>query len=218
MLGSKKKWIFSLLFLFPLTIFCQIQPSESVEEYQEESTENIEEGEEQKEGDFTVKEIKAIVYDELEDDVEIKGKKYVVVGRDTPVKSKVQKFDLDFISDNRENDYYDSKSLKQVLHEVRYGKKFYILYFGAHWCIPCRMMRETVFKAHDVQRYLTKFQMTYVDIDDFEGMDIKENYSVNNVPVMIVFNNRGRIIDKIKGSISSTKFSEQLKYYLTQKE
>ncbi|MBK7959087.1 MAG: thioredoxin family protein [Bacteroidetes bacterium] len=209
---------FSCYFYFPLTIFCQIQPSESVEEYQEESTENIEEGVEQKEGDFTVKEIKAIVYDELEDDVEIKGKKYVVVGRDTPVKSKVQKFDLDFISDNRENDYYDSKSLKQVLHEVRYGKKFYILYFGAHWCIPCRMMRETVFKAYDVQRYLTKFQMTYVDIDDFEGMDIKENYSVNNVPVMIIFNNKGRIIDKIKGSISSTKFSEQLKNYLTQKE
>jgi thioredoxin 1 len=131
--------------------------------------------------------------------------------------NQLQQFNLDFASDATEADFYDSKTLGQVQKEIKSGKKKYILYFGAPWCIPCRMMRETVFKAHDVKKYLNTYTISYVNIDDFNGMDIKDKYKVKNVPYMIVFDERGKVIDRIDGSVSSTKFSEQLKDYQVRK-
>ena len=123
---------------------------------------------------------------------------------------------IDFSADNKEADYYDNKTLEQVKLEIANTDKPYILYFGANWCIPCRLMRETVFKAHDVKKYLSQFYITYVDVDNFNGMDIKEMYKVKNIPFMVILDTQGKQIGRIEGSITSTSFSEKLKNYLLQ--
>lgn len=123
---------------------------------------------------------------------------------------------IDFSADNKEADYYDNKTLEQVKREIANTDKPYILYFGANWCIPCRLMRETVFKAHDVKKYLSQFYITYVDVDNFDGMDIKEMYKVKNIPFMVILDTQGKQIGRIEGSITSTSFSEKLKNYLLQ--
>lgn len=77
-------------------------------------------------------------------------------------------------------------------------------------------MRESVFNARNVKKYLQQFNMTYVDIDSFDGMDIKEMYDVTHIPYMVIFNAKGKQIGRIEGSIASSSFSEKLKTYLTQ--
>lgn len=123
---------------------------------------------------------------------------------------------IDFTTDAEESDYYDKKTLVEVKKEIANTKKHYILYFGANWCIPCRLMRETVFKAHDVKKYLNQYHITYVDVDNFDGMDIKEMFNVTNIPYMVILNTKGKQIGRIEGSITSTNFSEKLKNYLIQ--
>lgn len=124
--------------------------------------------------------------------------------------------DIDFSKDAPKSNYYDKKTLADVKNEIASTNKHYILYFGANWCVPCRIMRETVFNSRSVKKYLYKFHLTYVDIDSFDGMDIKEMYNVTQIPYMVIFNSKGKQIGRIEGSIASSSFSEKLKNYLIQ--
>lgn len=124
--------------------------------------------------------------------------------------------DIDYSKDAPKSNHYDKKTLAEVKKEIATTNRHYILYFGANWCVPCRIMRESVFNARNVKKYLQQFNMTYVDIDSFDGMDIKEMYDVTHIPYMVIFNAKGKQIGRIEGSIASSSFSEKLKTYLTQ--
>ena len=92
-------------------------------------------------------------------------------------------------------------------------KANYILQnFSASWCAPCRLLEETTFSDPTVIDYISKnYIAVKVDIDDFDGMAMKQVYNVQTIPTIIVFNSKGQLLEKYDQSLPVSKMMALLK-------
>jgi thiol-disulfide isomerase/thioredoxin len=66
-----------------------------------------------------------------------------------------------------------------------------LIKFGASWCGPCRIMNERL-------KSFTTCEVQYIDVDDEsqEVQDLIEEYQIMNVPVMILLDDEGNLVNK----------------------
>ena len=75
--------------------------------------------------------------------------------------------------------------------------KLMIIKFGAKWCLPCRQMEKTTFKDERVKDFSEKNYVTVsVDVDDFDGVNMKSYFNVKFLPTLLIFNSQGKFIAK----------------------
>jgi len=75
--------------------------------------------------------------------------------------------------------------------------KLTVIKFGAEWCLPCRQMENTTFKDEGVKGFLEKNYVSLsVDIDDFDGVNMKSYFNVKLLPTLIIFNSKGDFVAK----------------------
>ncbi|MFK8103789.1 MAG: thioredoxin family protein [Saprospiraceae bacterium] len=90
-------------------------------------------------------------------------------------------------------------------------QKLYFLKFGAPWCLPCQLMEESTFQD---QNFLELLKRSYlylnVNVDLFDGISLKQKYRVKSLPTIIVFDQHGRLLEKVEGSTSTTDLTEIL--------
>ena len=84
--------------------------------------------------------------------------------------------------------------------------------FVASWCMPCRWMDETTFTNPALAKYVKdNYIAVKIDIDDFDGFAYKQQYNIKLLPSILVFDSKGKLLDKIEESLAPSKMLRILK-------
>lgn len=107
--------------------------------------------------------------------------------------------------------FFDGNILN-IKEKARTEGKLYVYDFVAPWCTPCKIMDETTFNDEVLADYISEnYVFAKINIEDFDGMALKEQYQIHCLPTILVFNQDGEIIAKHESSISSSKLLHILK-------
>lgn len=94
--------------------------------------------------------------------------------------------------------------------------KLYLIHFTAEWCMPCQWMEKNTYTDPELASYINANFLPYkVDIDDTEGYNYKEKFSILLLPSVLIFNSSGELLDKFEESLSASKMLLILKAYNT---
>jgi thiol-disulfide isomerase/thioredoxin len=90
--------------------------------------------------------------------------------------------------------------------------KMLFLDFYANWCTPCKWMDETTFKDLEIKNLLEqKYIAVKVNIDDFEGFELKSKFDIRFLPTILIFNHEGKMIERVEETIGTQKMRTMLK-------
>lgn len=102
-------------------------------------------------------------------------------------------------------------SLNDAKKKARHEGKLFLVDFYANWCSPCKWMDNTTFKDPNVVAALNRdFVSIKVDVDKFEGYELKEKYKVRYLPTILVFNEQGELIERMEETMSPSKMMTML--------
>ena len=77
--------------------------------------------------------------------------------------------------------------LESAGNEASHSEKQILMKFSARWCLPCRVMDETVWTNPELIRLVEKnYVALSVDVQSFEGFALKDRYSVQALPTILV--------------------------------
>lgn len=96
---------------------------------------------------------------------------------------------------------------KKALEE----EKVLLVHFTASWSNPCSKMFSTTYRNPEIRETLQeKIVFTLVDIDDFDGYVLGQHYGINNLPTLVLFDHKGRILKKYQGLLNEQDLMEFL--------
>jgi thiol-disulfide isomerase/thioredoxin len=89
--------------------------------------------------------------------------------------------------------------------------KLQLIEFYAEWCTPCKHMEQTTFKDEALLTYLKgNFVNVKVDIDQFDGFALKEEYSIRYLPTILLLDTDGSVVGKIEEALGPQLLMERL--------
>ncbi len=98
--------------------------------------------------------------------------------------------------------------LRTGLNKASGEGKLIFLEFWANYCTPCKMMEEYTFTAPSViERMNGSYVPVKVNIQSFDGFDLKNQYKVTVLPTIIVLDSKGRQVARYEESMSATQLS-----------
>ena len=84
-----------------------------------------------------------------------------------------------------------------------------ILYFTGTWCVPCRVMKRQVWADREVKVLVNaRYVPVMLDVDDPENADLVAQYKIRGVPVTILTDPEGEVLDWRAGGLSKAEFLE----------
>jgi thioredoxin-related protein len=96
--------------------------------------------------------------------------------------------------------------------------KLVFLDFWADYCSPCQLMEKYTFTDPSViNRMNGSYVPVRINIETFEGYDLKAQYNVRLLPTIIVLNSKGKQVARFEESMSGSKLTEILARYDTKK-
>lgn len=91
---------------------------------------------------------------------------------------------------------------------TRTGKPL-LLFFTGKWCVPCRIMKRTIFADEQVKDSVNAaFSPVTIDIDDPSAAGTVGRYSVRGTPVVIVTDPQGNVLQWKDGGMGKAEFLE----------
>jgi len=119
-----------------------------------------------------------------------------------------------FTSMSYSQDLFTTLTYDELLaYSKEFEKPFYID-FTASWCLPCKMMEETVFLDSKVIAYTHEnYLAIQLDVDDFDAMILRSEYNVNSLPTILFFNPKGKLVGRVEGLTTGTSFLQVLQKY-----
>jgi len=83
--------------------------------------------------------------------------------------------------------------------------------FYADWCGPCKWMDQTTFSNPKVSTFLNaNYISVKINIDDFDGFSAKQQYKIKSLPTMLIFNSKGKMVDRIEETLAPSKLMQIL--------
>ena len=86
-----------------------------------------------------------------------------------------------------------------------------ILFFTGKWCVPCRIMKRTVWADEQVTASVNKsFIPVTIDVDDPESVETRRRYRVGVTPSTIITDSQGNVLQQKVGGVGKADFLEML--------
>lgn len=99
-------------------------------------------------------------------------------------------------------DFYKGNMKEAKTKALKEGKLFFVDFY-ADWCAPCKWMDETTFSDQGITSMLnSNYVSLKVNIDEFEGFSLKQQYKIKYLPTILIFNAEGELIDRIEETLS----------------
>jgi len=97
---------------------------------------------------------------------------------------------------------YQQSQWEEAVQTSKDEQKNMLILFGAKWCTPCVWMQSYTFKDPSLIEYLNRrYVVVYVDIDQWEGFRLKEEYGVKVLPTMVIRSPEGKVRARIEESL-----------------
>lgn len=107
-----------------------------------------------------------------------------------------------------------SKPLPLVKDMAARQGKLYFVHFTAQWCMPCRWMDENTFSDPALSDFVQQHYIAVkMDIDEAYGLKCKEEFTVQKLPTVLIFNTKGEVIDRREASIDADELLALLQQY-----
>ncbi len=92
--------------------------------------------------------------------------------------------------------FYQGNLESALLKAQKEGKLVFVDFY-ANWCAPCKLMDEYTFTDAGVAEYMKdKYIPIKMNIDDFEGFSLKNQYNIKMLPTLLVLNCNGKEIER----------------------
>lgn len=112
---------------------------------------------------------------------------------------------------NRPSETFFQGSLEEAKAIAEKTGKHILVDFYAQWCAPCKWMEETSFADQQVKNILEdKYISVKINIDEFEGYNLKQQYEIRYLPTILIFNKKGKIIERVEETMSPLKLRSLL--------
>jgi protein disulfide-isomerase len=86
-----------------------------------------------------------------------------------------------------------------------------ILFFTGKWCVPCRIMKRTVWADDQVEATVNaKFIPVLINVDDPAAAAALERYSISATPTTIITDALGNVLEQVQGGIDKSDFLKLL--------
>ncbi len=109
---------------------------------------------------------------------------------------------------------FKSGSLENIQKLAAKEGKLYFVNFTASWCSPCKFMDDYTYTDPGLSYYVRQnYLATKVDIDAFDGVGYKQQYNIQAVPSILIFNSKGNLVGRYEESMSASKLIGVLKKY-----
>jgi len=109
------------------------------------------------------------------------------------------------------NTNFYSGNFESARAKAQLEGKMLLIDFYATWCAPCKWMDETTFKDENVGQLINeKFIPLKIDIDNFDGYALKEHFDVSVLPTLLIFNEEGKVVERVEETLSPSKMTAVL--------
>jgi thioredoxin-related protein len=86
-----------------------------------------------------------------------------------------------------------------------------ILFFTGKWCVPCRIMKRTVWADDRVEATVNaSFIPVLIDVDDPAAAAATTRYNIGATPTTIVTDAEGNVLQRVEGGINKSDFLKLL--------
>lgn len=83
--------------------------------------------------------------------------------------------------------------------------KLYFVDFDASYCATCRNMDQSTYMSSQLANYIDQNVVALrVDVQDFDGVMWSQQYEVEALPTMLIFDEKGKLVKKIVGYQSAS--------------
>lgn len=110
---------------------------------------------------------------------------------------------------------FEAANWEQSKSKAKAQGKLYFVDFDASYCATCRTMEETTYMDERLANYMTNNVVAQrVDVQDFDGVMWSQQYEVEALPTMLIFNEKGELVRRLVGYQSGSdllKEFEQLR-------
>jgi len=108
-------------------------------------------------------------------------------------------------------------SLPEVRQMASREGKPYFVHFTATWCMPCQWMEKNTYADPALSHYANaNYFPVKIDIDNEEGRRYKSQYSITVLPSILVFDERGILLDRYEESLEAADLLDILKKHQRQ--
>ncbi len=119
--------------------------------------------------------------------------------------TKVEKLDTRLVFESTDD-------LDAALAKAKADKKAVFMDFYTSWCMPCRMMDESVFSDWDVTQYMAENVVSVkVNAEKGRGVDLKSKFNVGAYPTFVFLAPDGSELSRREGSCSIADFKKMAK-------
>lgn len=86
-----------------------------------------------------------------------------------------------------------------------------ILFFTGEWCVPCRIMKRTVWADDEVTALVNAgFIPVEIDVDQPEAAALRTQYGVGPTPSTVLLDPQGKVLQRRGGGIGKEEFLQML--------